>query len=58
MKLGPVTKLGKGNTSTSKKFNNEFMSANCDVIAFFPIYDQFAVIQFAANQAGFRTHGL
>ena len=42
MKLGPVTKLDKRNTSTSKKFVDKVMSANCDVIVFFPIYGQFA----------------
>ena len=37
MKLGPVTKLDKGNTLTSKNFDD-------GVILFFPIYGQFAVI--------------
>ena len=32
MKLGPVTKLDKRNKTTSKKFEDDFMSANCDVI--------------------------
>ena len=45
MKLGPVTKLDKRNTATSKKFDNDIMSANCDVIVFFPIYGQLAAIQ-------------
>ena len=45
MKLGPVTKLDKGNTSMSKKFADDVMSANCHVIVIFPIYDQFAVIR-------------
>ena len=44
MKLGPATKLDKRNTATSKKFDDDVMSANCDVIVFFPIYCQFAVI--------------
>ena len=44
MKLGPVTKIGKRNTATSKKFNNDFMSTNCDVIAIFPFYGQFGAI--------------
>ena len=35
MKLGPVTKLGKENTVTSKKFDDDVISANCDVIVFF-----------------------
>ena len=38
MKLGLVTKLDKRNTATSKKFDDEVMSANCDVNVFFPIY--------------------
>ena len=41
MKLGPVTKLGKRNKTTSKKFNNDIMSTNCDDIVVFPIYGQF-----------------
>ena len=47
MKLGPVTKLDKRNTSTSKKkkIDDDFMSGNCDVIVFFPIYGQFAAIR-------------
>ena len=28
MKLGPVTKLDKGNKTTSKKFGDDVMSAN------------------------------
>ena len=44
MKLGPVTKLDKGNTSVSKKFA-DVMSANCHVIVIFPIYDQSAAIR-------------
>ena len=35
MKLGPVTKLDKRNKITSKKFDDEVMSANCDVIVIF-----------------------
>ena len=44
MKLGPVTRLDKNNTATSKNFNEYVMSANCDVIAIFPIYCKFKVI--------------
>ena len=32
MKLEPAIKLGKGNTTTSKKIDDCFMSTNCDVI--------------------------
>ena len=38
MKLGPVSKFGKKNTATSKKFDVEVMSANRNVIVIFPIY--------------------
>ena len=34
MKLGPVTKLDKENKTTSKRFDDDVMSANCDVIVF------------------------
>ena len=44
MKPGPVTKLGKRNKKPSKKIDNDFMSANCDVIVIFPIYFQFGAI--------------
>ena len=50
MKLEPVTKLDKRNSSTSKKFDVDVVSENCDVIVKFLIFDQFG--------AGFRTHGL
>ena len=41
MKLAPVTKFDKRNTVTSKKFDDDVMSVNCDVIVTFPIYGQF-----------------
>ena len=44
MKLGPVTKLDKRNKTTTKQFDDDIMSANCDVIVIFPIYDQFGAI--------------
>ena len=44
-KLGPVTKLGKKNTTMSKKFDDDVMSENCDVIVIFPTYVQFGAIQ-------------
>ena len=37
MRLGPVTKLYKRNTATSKKLT--MMAINYDVIIIFPIYD-------------------
>ena len=45
MKLGPVLKLDKKNKTMSKKFGDDVMSANCDVIGIFPIYGQFRAIQ-------------
>ena len=45
MKLGPVTKLDKRNKITSKKFDDDVMSENCDVIVIFPIYGQFGAIR-------------
>ena len=46
MKLGPVTKLDKCNTSTSKKIDDDdVMLANCDVSALFLIYGESAAIQ-------------
>ena len=44
MKLGPVTKFDKRNKTTQKKFDDNVMSANCDVIAIFSIYGQFGAI--------------
>ena len=45
MKLGLVTKFDKRNKATSKKFDGNARSKNCDVIAIFPIYGQFGTIQ-------------
>ena len=50
MKLGPVTKPDKRNKATSNKYDDDVMSANCDVIVIFPIYGQFG--------AGFWTYSL
>ena len=41
MKLGPVTKLDNRIKTTSKKSDDEFMLEYCEVIAIFPIYNQF-----------------
>ena len=35
MKLGPVTKLEKRNKTTSKKFDEDVISENCEVIVIF-----------------------
>ena len=45
MKLGPVTKLHKKNKTTSKKFDDDVMSENCNVIVILAIYGQFGAIQ-------------
>ena len=44
MKLGQVSKLDTRNKTTLKEFDYNAMSKNCDVIAIFPIYDQFGAI--------------
>ena len=45
MKLGPVTKIDNRNKITSKKFDDNVISENSDVIAIFPIYSQFGAIR-------------
>ena len=40
MKLGIVTKIDRSNKTRSKKFDDDFMSQNHDVIFLFQIYDQ------------------
>ena len=45
MKLRPVTKPDKRNKTTSKKFDVDFMSENCDVIVIFLIFGQFGAIR-------------
>ena len=45
MKLAPVTNLDKKNKKTSKKFDDDVMSTNCDVSVNFPFYGQFGAIQ-------------
>ena len=44
MKHGPVTKLDKRNETTSKKFDDNVMSENYNVIIIFSIYSQFGAI--------------
>ena len=53
MKLGPVTKLGKKNTASSKKSDDDVMSKNYDVIVFSNLWSIWS-----NAEAGFRTHGL
>ena len=38
MKLEPETKLNKKNKTTSERFDDGPLSANCDVIIIFPIF--------------------
>ena len=49
MKLGPATKLDKRNKKTSKKTSKNFdvdvMSKNCDVIVIFWIFGQFGAVR-------------
>ena len=45
MKLRPVTKLDKRNKTTSKKFDDDVMSENCDVIVIFRIFGQFGAVR-------------
>ena len=45
MKFGRVTKPDKRNKKHSKKFDDDVMWENFDVITVFPIYDQFGAIQ-------------
>ena len=48
MKLGPVTTLNKRKKETSKKKkknDDDVMSANCDIIVIFPIFDQSGTIR-------------
>ena len=44
MKLGPVTKPDKGNTASSKKFDDSIMLTNCDVTVILPVYSQSGAI--------------
>ena len=43
IKRGPVTKLDNRKKTASKTFD-DVLSANCDVIVTFPIFDQFGAI--------------
>ena len=45
MKTEPVTKIDKRNKATSKKFDVDVMSGNCDVIVIFRIFDQFSAVR-------------
>ena len=45
MNLGPVTKLDKREKATSKKFDDDVMSENCDIIVIFWIFGQFGAVR-------------
>ena len=45
MKLRLVTKLDKKNKTTSKTFDDDVMSKNCDVIVIFRIFSQFGAVR-------------
>ena len=45
MKLELITKLDKTNMATTKVCDDDVMSANDYVMAFFPIYGRFAAIR-------------
>ena len=45
MKLGPVSKLEKRNKITSREFDDDVMSVNCEDIVIFSIYSQFGAVQ-------------
>ena len=49
MKLGPVTKPGKRNKTTSKKIDVDVMSENSNVIVIFVIFGQFGAVRRAAS---------
>ena len=44
MKLEPVTKPDKKNKTMLKRFDDDAISANCEVIVIFPIYGKFGAI--------------
>ena len=45
MKLGPASKLDRRNKTAPKKFDEDFLSANCDAIVIGLIYGQFGAIR-------------
>ena len=45
MNLGPGTKIDRKNKVPSKKFDDDLMTGNYDVIAIFPIYGKFGAIR-------------
>ena len=45
MKLGPIIKPNKRNKITSKKFDVDAMSENCDVIVIIRVFGQFGAVR-------------
>ena len=45
MTFGTITKLDKLNKTRLKKFDDDVMSGNCDIVVIFSIYGQFGVIR-------------
>ena len=45
MKVEPITKLDQRSTTTSEKFDDDFMPENCDVIVIFAVFDQLVAIR-------------
>ena len=64
MKLGPVSTFNKRNKTLAKTFDDDVISANCDVIVIFLIYGQFGATwkmdsEYIVNlEDGFRMHSL
>ena len=57
MKLGPVTNLDKRKKKMSKKFMDDAMLENYDIIVVFPIYGPFGAIQKPdARRIAFKTY--
>ena len=50
MKLERVTKIDTRNTATSKRFDDEVVSAHFNVIVIFPIYGWFGAIRNSASE--------
>ena len=51
MNFGPVNKLDKKNTATLKKFIDDVMSANCDVIIFSTVLPLFSQVKLHVSHA-------
>ena len=57
MKLGPVTRVYKINKATSKKYDDNAMSENCDFIVISPIYGQFGAFRKPdSRRIAFKTY--